>query len=91
MTPEETIRKIAEIASTVAWQAGVGGMELAGQFVSVLATHPEKIEAFLSGNLSVVDDDDLLHAERGCLSFRSENGNLTTPAELRAIKQQPDH
>lgn len=37
MTPEDVIKKIAEIANDVAWQAGVGGLEMAGQFVSVLA------------------------------------------------------
>ncbi|MCW5695757.1 MAG: hypothetical protein KIS96_03370 [Bauldia sp.] len=40
-TPEQVIARLAEIAEVVAWQAGVGGMELAGMFVSVLARHPE--------------------------------------------------
>lgn len=91
MTPEEVIKKIAEIASDVAWQAGVGGLEMAGQFVSVLAAHPEKIDSFLAGELSIVDDDALLRAERGCLSWHAQNGKVVTPAEIRAIKQQRDH
>lgn len=91
MTPEQTIAKIAEIANDVAFHAGVGGMELAGQFVSVLAAHPEKIEAFLSGELSLIDDDDLAHAEHGCLTWHTRTGEIMTPAKLRQIKNQPDH
>ena len=75
----------------MAWQAGVGAMEIAGQFVSVLAAHPEKIAGFLDGTLSVVDDDMLLRAEMGCLCWHAENGRVVSPAEARAAKQQRDH
>ncbi len=91
MTPEQTIRKIAELASTIGAHAGVGGMELAGQFVSILTAHPEKIEPFLSGEISFGDDADLAHAERGCLSWHSQTGVIVTPSQLRAIKSQPDN
>lgn len=90
MTPEQVIQTIAKIASDIACQAGVGGMELAGQFVSVLAAHPEKVAPFLAGDLSFVDDDALSHAERGCLSWRAINGQIVMPAEYRAHRNQHD-
>lgn len=86
MTPEEVIKKIAEIANDVAWQAGVGGLELAGQFVSVLAVHPEMIEGFLSGDTSIIDSDALFHAEMGCLSWHAKNGKVVSPEEALAAK-----
>jgi len=91
MTPEETIRRIAEIAQAVASQAGVGAMETAGQLVSVLAVHPEKIAGLLSGEINVIDDDALLRAEAGCLSWHARNGKIVSPAEARKAKQQHDH
>jgi hypothetical protein len=66
-------------------------METAGAFVSVLTAHPEKIPAFLSGELGVIDDDALLRAEMGCLTWHGQNGRIVTPAEVRAAKQQRDH
>lgn len=91
MTPEDVIKRIAEIAADVAWQAGVGSMETAGLFVSVLATHPEKVSAFLAGETRPVDDAVLLNAEMGCLSWHARNGEIVTPALFRANRQQPDH
>jgi hypothetical protein len=90
-TPEEVIRKIAEVAAAFAAQAGVGGMETAGMLISGLATHPEKIAAFLSGELNIVDDDLLLQPAQGCLTRHAQNGKIMSPAERRAISQQYDN
>jgi hypothetical protein len=91
VTPEQVIKKIAEIASDVAWQAGVGGMETAGQFVSVLAAHPEKIEGFLAGTLSIIDDGALLRADQGCLTWHARDGRVVSPEEARAAAGQKQH
>lgn len=90
MTPEETIKRIAEIASAVAWQSGVGGMELAGQFVSILAAHPEWTEKFLKEGICAFDNGEWTKAELGCLSWRAVNGEITSPSQLRAHKSHPD-
>lgn len=90
-TPEEVIRKIAEVASAIAWQAGIGGMETAGMLVSALAAHPEKIAGFLSGELVAVDDDALLQPAMGCLTWHAQNGKIVSPSDMRAIKKQRDH
>ena len=90
-TPEEVIRKIAEVAAAIGWQAGVGGMETAGGLVSVLAEHPEKIAGFLSGELDIISDDALLQPSMGCLTWHAQNGKIVSPADMRAIKQQRDH
>lgn len=91
MTPEQVIQKIAEIATNVGWQAGVGGVEVAGTIVSALAAHPEKIPAFLSGALSVVDDDVFLRPAMGCLTWHDMNGKVVSPGEARAALKQRDH
>lgn len=83
MKPEDVIKRLAEVAQDVACQAGVGGMETAGMFVSVLAAHPEKVPAFLDGSLSIVDDAVLLNAHCGCLSWHANNGQVVTPADYR--------
>jgi hypothetical protein len=92
MTPEQVIQKLAQIASDVGWQAGVGAMETAGCFVSVLAAHPEKISAFLAGELSVIDDFALLQAEMGCLTWHARgDGQVIHPGDARAARQKHDH
>lgn len=80
MTPEEVIKRLAEVAQAVAFQSGTGAMETAGMFVSVLAAHPEKVAGFLDGSLSIVDDGHLLNAHCGCLSWHANNGQIVTPA-----------
>lgn len=85
-TPEAVVKKLAQVANAVAWQAGVGGIELAGQFVSVLAKNPEKIAAFISGDMDIIADDILLHAENGCLTWHSKSGHVISPEQLRAAK-----
>lgn len=80
MTPEQTIKRIAELADLVGSLANVGGMELAGQFVSVLARHPEHIETFLrEGAMS--DDPLIWSAGNGCLTFMNREGKVITPSQ----------
>lgn len=91
MTPEQVIQKLAEIAAAIGWQAGVGAMETAGCLVSHLAAHPEKTDAFLAGELSVIDDMALLRAEMGCLTWHAADGRVIQPSDARAARQMRDH
>lgn len=84
--PEKVIAWIAKVANAIAWQAGVGGMELAGQFVSALARHPELVPQFLAeGSGCVIEHG--LHPEHGCLTFYNMRGEITTPQELHAVRE----
>lgn len=80
MSPAETIARIAEIAEALAWQAGVGGQETAGGFVSYLAKHPEHVEAFLARGVFELPDD---WFRNGCLTWYAMNGKVVTPEEAR--------
>lgn len=91
MTPEQVIQKLAQIATDIAWQASVGAMETAGSLVSTLAAHPEKVRAFLAGELSVIDDFTLLQPDQGCLSWHAMSGKVISPADARAARQKLDH
>lgn len=79
---QRAIIKIAEIAANIGWQAGVGQMELAGQYISVLAAHPELVDRFLKegGEMCL---EGLMGAERGCLTFYNRKLEIVTPAQLR--------
>lgn len=78
----EIIQKIAAIADAVAAQAGVGGMETAGSFVSFLAANPGHIAGFLNESGGVVDWPVGWH-RHGCLSWHGANGNIYTPEHAR--------
>ena len=84
MTPEQVIKRIADVAQAVGWQAGVGGMETAGMIVSVLAAKPELVQRFLDEGTELLVNGDIL-PEHGCLTFhRSSDGKVTTPQQLRS-------
>ena len=78
----EIIQKIAAIADDVAAQAGVGGMETAGGFVSFLAANPDHIADFLNESGGAVDWPVGWH-RHGCLSWHGANGNIYTPEHAR--------
>jgi hypothetical protein len=84
--PNEVILRIAQVAHAIGWQANVGGMELAGQFVSVLARHPDLIDRFLAEG-SELCIEGLMGPERGCLTFYNMKGEITTPQELSAARE----
>ena len=90
MTPAEAIKRIADAASTVGWQAGIGACETAGAIVSYLAAHPEKVDQFFeSGLLDTLGDDDMW--ANGCLTFhRKGDGMVVTPQDLRVSRQVLD-
>lgn len=81
-TAKELLDRIAEVANAVAWQAGVGGMEVAGQIVSGLYANPEHIERFMVEGPELIIDGTLA-PDKGCLSYTAINGSIMTPAELR--------
>lgn len=76
------IKSIARAAEAIAWQAGVGGMEMAGSIVSYLDRHPDLIEDFLSGKTSIIDWPFGWHAH-GNLTWHGMDGKIHHPEEAR--------
>lgn len=85
MTPAEVINRITEAAIEIGWSAGVGQMETAGSIISYLAEHPDQIEPFLSGKVSVLDWPPDWHAN-GCLTWHGRDGKIYTPQFVRRQK-----
>lgn len=81
-TDKALIFKIANTANNVAFHAGVGGMEIAGMIVSVLAAHPEITERFMRDDWSIIDEP-LMSAEHGCLTFFTAAGPVGSPEAAR--------
>jgi hypothetical protein len=81
-TAEDFIKRVAEVADAVAWQAGVGAMEIAGQIISVLHVNPEHIDRFMEEGTALFLDGTLL-AENGSLSYMALGGKVHSPSELR--------
>lgn len=89
-TAAAVIRKIAQCADAIGFSAGEPAMELAGQMISVLATHPENIERFMAeGNELFLDGT--FNAENGSLTYRSMGGDILSPDDLRRAKQGELH
>ncbi len=82
-----TVKRIAEVASVVAAQAGVGASETAGLIVSVLAANPEHTERFMSEG-SELFIDGTIRPENGCLTHMAMNGQVVSPTKLRMMKGQ---
>ena len=83
---QDVIDRIARAAEQVALHAGVGGMEMAGMIISILADQPILTQQFLD-NPSEFMISDHMHAERGRLTFhRRSDGKVTTPQELHAAR-----
>lgn len=78
-----TIERIAKLAETFAAQAGVGGMETAGNIVSYLAEHPEDIEPCLRFGLFELPDNWHLH---GRLTWHAMNGKIMKPEVARQAR-----
>lgn len=79
---EMVIRRIAEAAEAIAFQAGVGGMETAGSIVSYLAEHPEDVPALMAGKLSVLDWPIGWHMH-GRLTWHGQDGRVFSPEYAR--------
>lgn len=79
------IRRVAEVANAVGWQAGVGATETAGQIISVLAIHPEHLERFMTEGAELFIDG-TFSPENGSMTYLAMNGQITSPSKLRANK-----
>ena len=85
-------RYIAQLAEALFWGSGEPGLENAGTYVSVCATDPEFADAVVkSGSSAMIDNlgkfDAMLN---GCLSYRTKDGRILTPAEARALSGVAD-
>jgi hypothetical protein len=88
-TAAETIKRIADAAAAIGWQANVGACETAGAIISYLAAHPEKIDQFFAdGLVTTLGDDDMWSS--GCLTFHRKDGKVVTPKDLRISRQVRD-
>lgn len=76
------IRRIADVAAAVGFQAGEPAMELAGQIVSVLAANPEHVDRFIHQGAELFLDG-TMQVANGCLPYRAVNGAIVSPADLR--------
>lgn len=83
-----SVAYLAKMASALAWQAGVGGMETAGGFVSYLAANPERVENFITGGAS--DLPPSFHVE-GCLSWHGMDGKIHHPRDIRKTGGRFEH
>lgn len=83
----ELIDRIAEVSNAVAFQAGVGAMELAGQIVSVLYANPEHIRRFMEEGTELFIDG-TFDMKNGSLSYMAQNGRITSPSALRTNSGQ---
>lgn len=81
-TPYDVIKRIADVASAVGWQAGEPGLEAAGHIVSVLAIHPEHVDRFLAEGAELFIDGTFA-PEKGSLTYRSIGGDILSPTVLR--------
>lgn len=83
------IAKIAQVASAVAFQAGVSATELAGLIVSFLYANPEHTDRFMRDGTELFIDG-TIRPERGSLTYTAINGRLLSPADLRASNGERD-
>lgn len=80
---ELVIDRIAELSEALAAQAGVGGMETAGNVISYLATHPRDIEPFLRFGFFELPQDWI---EQGNLTWHAQNGKVVRPEVARRAR-----
>ena len=85
---QKAIARIVNVSRAIGWQAGVGGRETAGAIVSYLATSPDEIAPFVSGDLSPLDfAGDWMRG--GCLTWHASHGQVVSPEEFASTKS-PD-
>ena len=83
---QELVKKIAQVSEAVGFQAGAGGVEIAGQIVSCLAARPELIERFMEEGTELLIDGSI-RLENGVLTFEDREGGISTPQDLRMAIQ----
>jgi hypothetical protein len=82
LTPAEVIKRIAEVATAIGWQANVGASETAGSIISVLAANPQIIDRLLDGAGAFIDGPVALDAANGCLTYLAQTGEILSSGEL---------
>jgi hypothetical protein len=85
---KDIIAQIVSYAEAIAFQAGVGSSETAGQIVSYLADRPELLPSFLAGTLSAIDTG-LLDYHAGRLSWHGMDGKIYYPDPARVRPAPP--
>lgn len=84
-TAREFLVRVAEVATAVGWQAGVGASETAGHIISCLYASPEHLDRFMAEG-SELFIDGTFAPENGSLTYLAINGQITSPETLRQNK-----
>lgn len=91
MASNEVFAAVAGLASAQAAGAGVGACELAGLIVSVLVANPDLQDAFVADPAACFwANSERFNYDNGALSWHGQNGQVVTPAELRAYLGRRD-
>lgn len=86
-------RYIATMSHAMGWQANEPALEIAGTTVSVCATDPEFASKFAEhGNGAIVDSERGVYNAmlNGCLTYRTADGRILSPAEARELNGVAD-
>jgi hypothetical protein len=79
------LNKVAEVSNAVGWQAGVGGVETAGQIISSLYANPEQIERFMAEGAELILDGTISFSN-GALTWHAADGRVVSPSDYRASR-----
>ena len=85
VTDREFLVKVAEVATAVGFQAGVGASEIAGQIISVLYGNPEHLDRFMREGSGLFHDG-TFDPENGTLTYLARNGQVLSPSVLRKTR-----
>ena len=81
-TPQETVKLIADTAEGFAEQAGVGGMEIAGQIISCCMADPKFMQLFFENPVEAMLSDRFDQLYNGHLTHHATNGEIVDPKLL---------
>jgi hypothetical protein len=84
------VKRISELAQSIAFQSDTASSELAGQMLSVLARDPSLIDRFMRDGSEMFLEGAFM-PERGMLSWYGQNGQIVTPEVMRELLGKRDH
>ncbi|SKB26821.1 hypothetical protein [Sphingopyxis flava] len=74
--------RIAEVATNLAAQAGVGAMETAGGLLGYLVENPRDLETFMVGGIWELPPG---WFQRHNLTWHAQDGSIVHPADVRSL------
>jgi hypothetical protein len=85
-TPEQVIKRIAEVSEAIGFQAGVGGVETAGFIISTLAREPHLLARFMAEGAELILDE-TINPGSGCLTYFARDGKIRRPVDARMARE----